>query len=347
MKNKFFALALLALCFAGTPVLTQAQAVPADANHSETSLRRNSHLSGERKPRPEDPQIKQISDAFRTYCRFNGPFLPKKMSIDCGAPVVLTRDPKNGLLTVPVTINGIGCRMLLDTGATHTTLDENFVKEHMPEMKSIPIMISGPTNVKGNRQKEAGVVEELRIGNSRFRDFWVMKHDLSPIRHNFSAGEVVGIIGISTLGTAPFYLDVREKTLTWTRIRPTGFSPVNGTLEPNGSLALFAKNKDTGMIIPFKIDCGASFTLVPKKYWSDEPTRTALLSVTDINAHGQNQALRIGIPSEIEIGDTVKLDAVKPMLGEEELALFGVDLLRRFVLYVDPIQNEYLIKMKE
>ena len=56
--------------------------------------------------------------------------------------------PGNNLQTLPATLNGKPCTLLLDTGASHTTFDVDFLRKTFPDLPLRPIALGGQTNVQ-------------------------------------------------------------------------------------------------------------------------------------------------------------------------------------------------------
>lgn len=117
----------------------------------------------------------------------------------------------NGIMLVPVNINGIKVHLILDTGSTATILTPHFAKELRIELK--PISINSEPNAK------SGLVKRIEIGKWLYEEITTLVVPVSAINVLSLASEhkIGGILGMDLLGQLALGIDLKANTIRfWT-----------------------------------------------------------------------------------------------------------------------------------
>lgn len=268
----------------------------------------------------------------------NAAFLPEELKISAGTPVLLDRHPRNKLLTLEVEINGVPAKMLLDTGATHTTLDKNFVEKFLTKSKRVPVKIKQSTNVKTRDFTiECVKINSLKIGGNEQKEFLAATLNLADVAENFPGGPVfAGVLGMNTLGAAPFRLSVKNKTFVWLAGTPRSLPAPGTRIDPgNANLSVEGILPDGGKI-NFRIDSGSTISVVPAKSWTpgtNEAEKIILESV-DVNEK-RREGVHFGVPAVVNFAGVPVKIAPRLLDAPDFPELLGNDALCHFDLVVD------------
>lgn len=242
--------------------------------------------------------------------------------------------PGNNLQTVQATLNGKPCVLLLDTGASHTTLDRDFLAKTFPDLPTQPVALGGDTNVE--TAPLAFPIHSLKLGETELKRFVGMALPLGHLAQ--SAGtRIDGILGMNALAYAPFRLSLRDRAVTWYSSVPdlTGATelPVLQTLGDN-SLHLVASRAGDAQstTFPVLLDSGASLTFMDSERWPAAEGETAL-TTTGVN-EAANVSLKRGAKDDLRLGThTLTLE---PLLRPGEEPILGADsLLKMNDLIID------------
>ena len=242
--------------------------------------------------------------------------------------------PGNNLQTVQATLNGKPCVLLLDTGASHTTLDRDFLAKTFPDLPTQPVALGGDTNVE--TAPLAFPIHALKLGETELKRFVGMALPLGHLAQ--SAGtRIDGILGMNALAYAPFRLSLRDRAVTWYSSVPdlTGATelPVLQTLGDN-SLHLVASRAGDAQstTFPVLLDSGASLTFMDSERWPAAEGETAL-TTTGVN-EAANVSLQRGAKDTLRLGThTLTLE---PLLRPGEEPILGADsLLKMNDLIID------------
>ena len=122
-------------------------------------------------------------------------FLPKKTKIVQG-PIQLSRNV-TGVLTAKVMLNGKPVKLMVDTGATHTTLDKNYLQKHFPNLRILPMTFSGETNIQA--ALSCAKVASLKAGKSEFNAFYAIVIPMEHFVDSLEGEAAVGILGMNAL----------------------------------------------------------------------------------------------------------------------------------------------------
>jgi len=252
---------------------------------------------------------------------------------DPAAPnrVALDVRPGNGLQVVQAELNGKPCRLLFDTGASHTTFDRAFLQREFPELPLQPIALGGVTNVTS--APAAFPVKSLKLGQADLRDFIGMALPLGHL--SGSVGDRVdGILGMNAMAYAPFLLSVGDGEVLWNppAERLEGFRALPLHDDPgDNSLSLVARHAPDGKPFPMLVDSGSSLTFAESAFWPAQG-ETFDFAASSVNAASAASVQR-GEPGELRFGD-LALKA-SPLLDHPCGATLGADILRILDLYFD------------
>lgn len=249
--------------------------------------------------------------------------------------IVLRQDPASGLLLVSAWINGKPCTLIVDTGTTHTVFDTQFIQRNFPGSPRSPICLQPGSNVISS--PEAFAVGTLRLGESVQRSFFAVVMDISSLRSALGA-PVDGILGMNSLGIAPFVISASQGRLQWfhgSTPHPDGFLPIPCRKNSLGGITI---SGNTGTReLDFLIDSGATFTSVPASCWPNGPTSLVIQETADINSRiSRTETRRRGTPLNICFGNALTLPGVEPVLTENAIpCILGLDMLRQFDMLID------------
>lgn len=260
--------------------------------------------------------------------------------------VVLERSKMGDLPYCKVTFGEKTVEMLFDTGATHTTLDVDFVKAVFPDVTLYPLTLPN-TNVQS--QVYLFKVPSMQLGNVTLDDFYMMATDLDHLAEQMQV-PIKGILGLNVMGYAPFLLSLGENSVTWS---PLAFSTRDQSDRKGFTSLPKAKGAPNRLMIPIRthkgvdlhllLDTGASFTFLPDHAWeaSDKPLH---LSATDINQTQERQFM-YGVTGTMDFGG-VSLEVTPIVLAPDAQrpSLLGVDVLSKIDLYINVHQASLLAK---
>lgn len=243
--------------------------------------------------------------------------------------VTIERSPSGQLPYCEVTFGTMPVKMLFDTGATHTTLDVDFVKEAFPEVILHPLAVPN-SNVQ--QQVYIFKVPSMTIGTTTVGDFYMMATDLKNLALQMKV-PVRGIVGLNVMQHKPFLLSLGTGAVTWSPLPLTGFTTLP---KPAGApeRVILPIKTPLDKTIYLLLDSGASYTFVPEEAWeaSDKPL---LLSTTDVNSTQARQFM-YGVEGPMDFGGLAP--TVTPIVlakGSKRPSLLGADILSLIDIYVD------------
>ncbi len=236
----------------------------------------------------------------------------------------------NNMPVVKAKIDGVECLMLVDTGATHTTLDLSFAKERLGEERLQDVMLVGATNVK--TAPKFVKAETLEVDGENIPVSGVMAIDLAHLPKAVRR-PVAGILGMDHLTHAPFILSLGEGKLKWnpTDVERKGFVKVPSRLRGN-SRELAAK-LPSGKIVWLLADTGSTFTFLGEGLWRKGEGSVEMVAAGVNSAKGEKNSR--GERGRIEFGPDFAVEAEPMLTGEKDLNQVGSDLFRRVDLLVD------------
>ena len=248
--------------------------------------------------------------------RYADPFRPATAPTNEVAVAVAVL-PGNNMPVVEAVLDGAPCALLLDTGASHTTFDESFVRKNLPDAKLENVMLAGASNVE--KLPKCFAVRTLSAGGATFGGFTAMALDIGHLDKAVGR-KIDGILGLNVISRAPALLSLSSGKIVFNPPDAKGFGRPQRTIPPDGRLVVAAKHN--GSRLEFLIDSGASFTFVRRGLWPEAGGKVAL-SVSDVNSPSSAETLA-GEPGVLDLGAPV---AVSPLIGDTEYNLIGADTL--------------------
>lgn len=251
------------------------------------------------------------------------------------------------LYTVTAKLEGKPCRLLLDTGASHTTFALEFMTNHFPKIAYQQLQLSTGSNVASSTQKFT--ITDFQIGEkARFGGFAGAVTDLGMLTEAF--GEPIdGILGMNVMGVFPFVLSCREATFQWvSALEREHFTlrELYGELDDVGCFMLHAKLREE--TVPLVVDSGATASFVSLAHWTRKRERPVKMDFTTINSTGKQNARYVGIPEILMLGPGVMMREMSPVIFEETRnGIFGTDYLRKLDILIDaPVNKAYAVEKK-
>lgn len=253
-------------------------------------------------------------------------------------PLAIVRDARSGQLIASCEVEGKPVNMIVDTGATHTTLDETFARNNLPSL--------AVSDITGPFQTNAPKPPKMTRANLLVTPLFVEKHpflllDLSGANAILKT-PVQGVLGMNTMGCLPFVFNVRDKVFRYdTDLKYTpDMKKLRGRLDESNRLVVEARAGEHSYEL--LLDTGASATLLTERAWRGEKGKTIPLDSASIKGRSQ-QNVHLASPIDFEIGDGLVLHEVAPMLVDECLSndpqtvgLLGLDSLRNIEIYYFP-----------
>lgn len=242
----------------------------------------------------------------------------------------LTLVERNGMALVAAAVDGVPCTLLVDTGASHTTLDLGFVTNRLPKAELRDVQLVGRTNVAGGPKFVTAA--QLAVGEATFATEGLMALDLGHLPAAVGR-RVDGILGMNHLRERPCVLSLARRRLLWMpdETERAGFRPVL-TRDRGTTFELIAKLPD-GRIEPLLVDTGSTFTFLDRSLWP-AAEESVTVNAADVNARADRAFVR-GKPGELDCGKGLKL-AVSPILTEEKNRnQIGYDVFKSVDLLID------------
>lgn len=236
----------------------------------------------------------------------------------------------NNMPLVEATVEGVPCTLLVDTGASHTTLDLGFVTNSLPKVELQTVELMGTTNVRTLPKFVA--VTNFTIGTESFAVEGMMAIDLKHLSQGVGR-KVDGILGMNHLRMKPCVISLGRGELVFNpdEAELTGFHEVM-TRDRGTTFELVVKLPN-GKIVPMLIDTGSSFTFLNRELW-EAGEKEIRMGTSDVNAN-EARAFTKGAKGELNCGRGFKL-AVEPILTEEtNRNQLGSDVFREHDIYLD------------
>ncbi len=258
-------------------------------------------------------------------------------------PLKLSRDGASNLLVAECKLNGIPCKLLVDTAASHTTLDLAFVKKHFPNTPLHTIGLTDESNVQV--APKLFFIKTFEMGGLTLRNYDCMAMDLSMLKKNFEV-KIDGLLGINYLKFTPFRLSAKNNTIQF--LTPGEMAKITNKKE------LFAERKNSGVYsiichlgteqFVLALDSGATLTMAncAKGKWELDPNKVFKTASADINSHQKSAIdLRPGVPATIKIGPDFQLKNQSWFIeGTSGRDLLGIDTMEQFDILVDGKNNK-------
>lgn len=241
---------------------------------------------------------------------------------------LITLVPGNNMPLVEAEIDGVKATLLLDTGASHTTLDYGFVKNSLPASPLQEVAVMGSTNVKVT-PKLVGV-ETIKVEGKELKGEMVMTIDLSHLSK--AVGRPVhGILGMNHLTLYPSIISLKEGTITWEPIEEdlTGFHPTMAKRRGN-TFEIMTKTPK-GRFAAMLLDTGSTFTFVTPEVW-EEAEDDVKMSAADVNK-AEQIGFKRGKMGELNFGGGYK-KTLSPIISTDGKNQIGSDLLKTVDIYL-------------
>lgn len=281
---------------------------------------------------------------------FTEDFRPKKTAFAFGVPVPL---PGERMFLVETKVNGVPAKMLVDTGASHTSLDLSWARKNFPAAK-LRIVSTNPAEQNAYAMPAQKIplmaIAEFSVGGNAFSDFFMPLVDLRGLRAALpELNDVAGILGMNTIALAPCRVSFKNRTLAWLDREGLAGTPgkkkldVRAVPETDCVLVMISSPKD-GRACPALIDCGAVGSSVPADFWiGARPEKVR--AVTTTAAGTQNVEIAFGVPGELKFSEDFSLKNISPELlppvgNAPQKILLGLDALSRFDLIFDREKGE-------
>lgn len=243
---------------------------------------------------------------------------------------LITVVPGNNMPLIDVELDGVKATLLLDTGASHTTLDYGFVTNSLPAAPLQEVAIMGSTNVAVS-PKLVGV-KTITVEGKALEGELVMTIDLSHLSK--AVGRPVhGILGMNHLGLYPAIISLGKGTIIW---EPTqeeliglGFRPTMA--RKTGTTFEIMTKTPTGKFAAMLLDTGSTFTFVTTDVW-EESEESVKMGAADVNKNAQIGYKR-GKKGELNFGRGLKLE-ITPFISTDGKSQIGSDLLKSHDIYL-------------
>lgn len=240
----------------------------------------------------------------------------------------------NNMILVEAKADGRPCTLILDTGATHTTLDSGFVAKNLPKKELSPVTIMGDTNV--DEAPKCLELETLEIGEARFEGEQVMAIGLSHLSGTVGR-KIDGILGMSTILRRRALLRASEGEILFAPDAKDceGFGAPCRSITKDPLEIVVLAGKD-GKRCPMLLDSASTWTILPTGFaGAGNAERGA--GNGEVEAVGVNGKVEGGESSfakgvELYIGGEVVADA---MINDSLAPRIGADLLRRYDALLD------------
>lgn len=257
------------------------------------------------------------------------PFTPAKLpQAPCRAK--LERAPGGGLAFVKCEMNGKPCKLLFDTGATHTTFDINFVKREFPDTQFQALVMGGDATTNVEQQPQIFQVTTLKVGGAEFGGFTAMAVDMG-------AFGVDGILGFNVVGSTRIIISFGSGEVTFglpVEARKGFSAPARRIINPlEPTTVTLSADCGKGPFGLF-IDSGSTWTFLPRDCGWPATTNKLAFAARDINGAGMLQPV-VGEKGILKLSPACEIE-VEPMLSEEPLNRIGSDVLRNYDILVEP-----------
>lgn len=288
-----------------------------------------------------------------TQAQMEALMTPKTLKID-SRPLPLSG---SHLFIVEVKVEGVPAKMLVDTGASHTTLDLNWVRKQFPNARVQLVPVGGSGGPYGFAQNSVPLMplERFEIGGNRFADFLTPLVDLSGLRMALpELKEVVGVLGMNTLGAAPCRIAFNKRTIQWLtqeELAKIGKKEKLRTSLRSGSpcAMVHVASPKNGQELPLLLDCGAVVTCVPAAFWTAARPEKQKSRITTA-AGVRDVEIAFGVPENLRLTPDFAAKGISPQLLPPEAPpkyLLGTDVLAQTdLLFVPESASVFVISEK-
>lgn len=244
---------------------------------------------------------------------------------------LLTLVPNNNMPLVEAEADGIACTLLVDTGASHTTLDLGFVTNRLPHATLHDVQLMGRTNVSS--APKFVEISRLTIGGEMsFETDGVMALDLGHLS-KIVGRRVDGILGMNHLREKVCILSLGRGEITWspTAAAREGFRPLR-TRDRGTTVEVLAVTK-WGKRVALLLDTGSTFTFVDRVLWP-AAKGDVKMGTGDVNQIAE-MSFEKGETGTIDCGEGLN-PTISPLLTpERNRNQLGADFFRGADLLLD------------
>lgn len=253
--------------------------------------------------------------------------------------MTITRDLPTKLFLYEILVNGKPCRMVIDTGATHTILDQAWVEKNFPNDKKYP-----DSRVGSNFQLYQ--IKQLCFGENKFNHFLSLIGDLSQLNTTFGK-KIDGILGMNVMGQKKFILDEKKGKFTFVSddfLTQKKIIPLKTQFSPTGLLTVEVERD--GLTFPMMLDSGCSETRISEEWWPKDEEASFLAKTTNIHTNKDNAESVMhfrGKKQSLKLTETITLEPMTPILFPKDAypyGLFGSDFFGQYALVFDFINRQ-------
>ena len=243
--------------------------------------------------------------------------------------VALSVVPRNGMPLVAAAVDGVPCTLLVDTGASHTTLDLGFVTNGLKSVALLDVQLVGRTNVA--TPPKFAATRSLTVGEATFDTEGLMAIDLSHLQVAMGR-RVDGILGMNHLREKPCVVSLRRGLLVWnpSEAECAGFRPL--AVRDHGMTFEVLTKTPTGAETALLVDTGSTFTFVDETLWPAADGELKL-ETADVNIR-LGRAFRRGRFAEIVCGEAVSIGVSPVLTPEKGRNQLGADVFKTYDLLI-------------
>jgi hypothetical protein len=118
---------------------------------------------------------------------------------------------RHGLLSIPVKVGGITSDALVDTGASVTAVDKEFIRSHPQLFESRKKSMRGTDGTGHSILVPLFRAKEIRVAHRTFRDIEVVGADLQLLRENIGTQTHV-VLGFNIIRRTNWYFDAQTRS---------------------------------------------------------------------------------------------------------------------------------------
>lgn len=241
----------------------------------------------------------------------------------------------NNLPMVKGSVDGAPCTLIFDTGATHTSLDLEFVREKLPNAKLMDVELMGTSNVQ--IAPKVMRTELLTIGEMGYRGFPLMAIPLNGLSDRVGR-RVDGILGMDIIRRMPMIISLKDGKITINPESIEGFGPqLKFDYEDfDGSPKIDYRAPD-GTMQQMLIDSGSTFTILRREEDWAKGGEEFGIGAASVNGR-ERLTMRDGGEGELTLVAAFEEDMkikIRPMINPSHpCAYLGADTLQRYDLYL-------------
>lgn len=242
-------------------------------------------------------------------------------------------------------VNGVPAKMLVDTGASHTTLDLNWVQQTFPQAQVRLATLGDASDPYAFTQSQLPLlpVEKFSVGESRFSELFMPLVNLIGLRNALpELNDVVGVLGMNTMGAAPCRISFKARTLQWldaAALEKLGKKEKLQTTPRPGTNCMMVNvfSPKDGKPLSVLLDCGATVSRVPEAFWTSALPEKQQRTITTANGM-QVVDIAFGVPADMKLSPNFAVKNVCPQLEPQNgipKYLLGLDVLSQTDLLID------------